>query len=145
MQSPALLVTGVLLLSACVSTKPVVPPVQQSSSSTASSVAVNDSVIVNSPAENTVVQSPLVVTGMARGTWFFEASFPVRLLDDTGQEIAATHADALGDWMTTDYVPFTVTIPYSTTAARGMVLLQKDNPSGLPENDAQVSFPVRFR
>lgn len=59
-------------------------------------------IIVDSPAPNAVISSPLTVTGTARGTWYFEASFPVRLLDDLGNELAVAPAQAQGDWMTNE-------------------------------------------
>ncbi len=101
-------------------------------------------VIIDSPAPNAVVTSPLTVTGKARGTWYFEASFPVRLLDDIGNELAIAPATAQGEWMTEDYVPFSVTLEFETTVLTGTLELQKDNPSGMPENDESVSIPVKF-
>lgn len=91
------------------------------------------------------VQSPLVVEGEARGTWFFEASFPVRLLDGNDKEIAVTPAQAQGDWMTQDFVPFRALLifaPPQTT--EGTLVLEKDNPPGLPENADELRIPVRF-
>ena len=129
-----------LLLSACVPAMPAGNSAEHSSSS----VAVIEDIVINSPVAGTVVKSPLTITGNARGTWFFEASFPVRLLDDTGNEIAATHADAAGDWMTDAFVPFTATLTFTTAAKTGRLVLQKDNPSGLPENDKIVNIPVKF-
>ncbi len=101
-------------------------------------------VVVTSPDPDAVVSSPLVVTGEARGTWYFEASFPVKLLDSAGNQIAATTAQAQGDWMTTDFVPFSATLTYATNAQTGSLVLQKDNPSGEPQNDASVVIPVDF-
>lgn len=118
-----------LLLAACAA---ATPPVTQD-------------VIIDSPAPNAVVTSPLTVTGKARGTWYFEASFPVRLLDDIGNELAIAPATAQGEWMTEDYVPFSATLEFETTVLTGTLELQKDNPSGMPENDASVRIPVRFK
>ncbi len=91
------------------------------------------------------IASPLTVTGEARGPWYFEADFPVRLLDGFGNEIALAIATAQGDWMTTDFVPFSATLTFSPPAtATGTLILEKDNPSGLPENAAAVHIPVSF-
>jgi len=96
---------------------------------------------VEGPLPNAVVASPLIVTGRARGTWYF----PVKLFDANNLEIATGVAQAQGDWMTENFVPFTVTLTYATPAtATGTLVLYKDNPSGLPENDASVSVPVTF-
>jgi hypothetical protein len=77
--------------------------------------------------------------------WYFEAVFPVKLVDDQGNMLVETHADAQGDWMTEDFVPFKATLTFTTTAERGKLILQKDNPSGMPENDASIEVPVRFK
>ncbi len=100
---------------------------------------------VASPRPNALVTSPLVVKGMARGTWFFEASFPVRLFNGNGEEIARGVAQAKSDWMTTEFVPFEVTLIFTMpTTTVGTLLLDKDNPSGLPENEDALRMPVRF-
>jgi hypothetical protein len=100
--------------------------------------------ILDAPVPDSVVISPLTVIGRARGTWFFEASFPVKLLDADGNEIAVGIAQAQDDWMTENYVSFQATLTFTTQASNGTLVLQKDNPSGLPEHDAEVRVPVRF-
>jgi hypothetical protein len=117
-------------------------PTDGSSSSAASSV--HPDISLSSPAPDATVTSPLVVTGEARGSWYFEASFPVRLLDSNGNELAVAPAQAQGDWMTTDFVPFSVTLTFTTTDTSGTLVLEKDNPSGLPENADSISIPVQF-
>lgn len=90
--------------------------------------------------------SPLVVFGEARGNWYFEASFPVVLLDGNGVEIAHAPAQAQGDWMTENFVPFKTTLIFAMpTTTVGTLVLKKDNPSGLPHNDAEVRLPVVFK
>lgn len=96
------------------------------------------------------VSSPLTVTGEARGFWFFEASFPVVLVDWDGRIIAEHYATAEGEWMTEEFVPFSFTLEFDTPPGpggpinRGALILQRDNPSGLPENDAAVEIPIIF-
>ena len=101
---------------------------------------------VTTPTPNSVVRSPLVVTGVARGNWYFEASFPIRLYDANGREIAVAVAQAQGEWMTTEFVPFETKLIFISPSAEqtGTLVLQKDNPSGLPENDSELRIPVRF-
>lgn len=101
---------------------------------------------VDSPRPNDKITSPLTVTGQARGTWFFEAQFPVKIVDANGAELGNGIATAQSDWMTEDFVPFaTATIEFSTpTTATGNLILKKDNPSGLPENDNQLIVPIKF-
>lgn len=103
-------------------------------------------ILLQSPLPGTVVTSPLIVQGSARGTWYFEASFPVRLLDANGHELAAVPAQAEGDWMTQDYVPYTAVLEFEQPSTpNGTLILQKDNPSGLPENEASLEIPVMFQ
>ena len=114
------------------------------SSATASSVSSDSDLLVTEPQPNAVVTSPLTVTGEARGTWYFEGSFPVQLLDERDSLIVMIPAQAEGEWMTTDFVPFSVTLNFETDAKTGTLVFMKDNPSGLPENAAEVRVPVRF-
>lgn len=92
-----------------------------------------------------LLTSPFVVTGSARGNWYFEASFPVQLLDANGNELVSTHAEAQSDWMTTDFVDFQVTLTFAPpTTKTGTLVLKNDNPSGDPARDKFLSIPVRF-
>lgn len=101
---------------------------------------------VSAPAINATVSSPLVVTGRAAG-WYFEASFPIELRDAQGAIIAQGYAEAQGDWMTSEFVPF-VSVPLTFApqpqGSVGELILRKDNPSGLPEHDQHLTVPVRF-
>lgn len=105
-------------------------------------------IVIDQPLPGATVRSPLKVTGKARGNWFFEASFPVTLTNWDGLIIAQTPAQAQGDWMTTDWVPFTATLtftePVSPVSSRGFLILKKDNPSGLPANDDSREITVFF-
>ena len=86
-----------------------------------------------------------MVEGEARGTWFFEASFPVRLLDGNGVELAVAPAQAQDDWMTEEFVPFAVRLQFfAPITATGTLVFEKDNPSGLPEHADELRVPVRF-
>ena len=103
-------------------------------------------ITVATPAPNTQVRSPLTVSGTARGTWYFEASFAVILEDAGGTPLAQVPATAQGEWMTENFVPFTATVSFAPQPAGtvGRLILKKDNPSGLPANDNQLVLPVRF-
>ena len=137
-----LLVVG-LLTSGCLwSKKPIVPPPPPPLPVTA---AIPDLITVSQPVINQTVTSPLTITGEARGKWYFEASFPVILLDANNQELAKGVAEAQGGWMTENFVPFSVNLTFSPPATpTGQLILKKDNPSGLPANDAQLMVPVNF-
>lgn len=107
-----------------------------------------DLITLSSPVPGAIITSPVTITGMARGTWFFEASFPITIVDWDGRIIGEGIATADEDWMTTEFVPYTATIsftvPSDTPYKRGIVILQKDNPSGLPEHDDALEIPVTF-
>lgn len=95
--------------------------------------------------DGTAIKSPFVVHGEARGYWFFEASFPVRLYDGNGEEIAVSIAQAEEEWMTENFVPFSAELKFAAPATKeGVLVLQKDNPSGLPEHDDELRIPVKF-
>ena len=105
-----------------------------------------DLVRLETPRPNDRIASPLLIKGEARGNWYFEASFPVELLDAGGNRLAIAPAQAKGEWMTTEYVPFEVELQFTTaTTTTGTLILHKDNPSGLPEHDDSFRIPVRFR
>jgi len=103
---------------------------------------------VDYPRPNQIISSPLVIKGKARGTWFFEASFPVVLTNWDGLIIAQGIAKAQGDWMTTDFVPFEATLVFTVDkkaySNKGALTLRKDNPSGLSKNDDSIEIPVVF-
>ncbi|OGE75761.1 MAG: hypothetical protein A3C85_04415 [Candidatus Doudnabacteria bacterium RIFCSPHIGHO2_02_FULL_48_21] len=106
----------------------------------------NDKLRIFSPLPNGVITSPVSLRGEARGNWYFEASFPIRLLDANGKELAVAVAQAQGEWMTEDFVPFNVNMSFPVpTTSTGTLVFQKDNPSGLPEHDDEFRMPVRFR
>lgn len=100
--------------------------------------------LIAEPQANTLVSSPLVVKGEAPGNWYFEASFPVTLLDDKGNKISMTAASAENDPLTENLVPYSALLEFTTTATSGYLLLNNDNPSGLPENSLSVKIPVLF-
>jgi len=107
--------------------------------------AKDDLIVVDTPLPYSSIQSPLVISGKARGNWYFEASFPVKLYDANKTLLAQAPAQAQGEWMTTSYVPFSITLTFATsTTPTGTLVLEKDNPSGLPEHDNQLEIPVTF-
>lgn len=106
----------------------------------------DDLITVSYPLPGGTVASPLVVKGRARGNWYFEASFPVSLVAEGGVVLAEGYATAQGDWVTTEYVPFTATLKYTlpvgSAPMRAYLILKKDNPSGEAQYDNQLSLPV---
>lgn len=94
---------------------------------------------------NGVVKSPMEITGEARGTWYFEASFPIKIYDSNGTLLGSAIAQAQSDWMIENFVPFKATLVFGTsTTPTGELVFKKDNPSDLPENAAEFKIPVKF-
>ncbi|MBI4261922.1 GerMN domain-containing protein [Candidatus Uhrbacteria bacterium] len=102
---------------------------------------------VLTPTPNMDVYSPLTIRGEARGFWFFEGSFPVRIVDSSGKELGQTIAQSSADWMTDDYIPFEATLQFSTPKTSGplTLILEKDNPSGLPQHADSIKIPLQFK
>ncbi len=98
------------------------------------------------PTANAVVVSPLAVYGRAPGNWFFEASLPVVLTDETGKELAHQPAQAQSDWMVTTPVEFRTSLTFTPPASgTGYLVVKNDNPSGLPQLDKSYQVKVRFK
>ncbi len=91
------------------------------------------------------VEMPLEIKGQARGTWFFEASFPLKLVDRSGNILLSSYIMTDEEWMTEELIEFEAEIT-SDRVIEGTVLsyliLEKANPSGLPENADQLSIPI---
>ncbi len=94
---------------------------------------------------NDIIRSPFALEGEAAG-WYFEASFPVSITNSAGKELVKIPATAQSNWMTTDFVPFKARLEFIAPADdRGYVILERDNPSGLPQYDESYKIPIRFR
>lgn len=104
-----------------------------------------DLIVVDSPRPNSNVNKLLTVSGKARGTWFFEASFPISLIDIHNNKIATGVAQAQGDWMTEDFVSFVATISIPESASgQAKLILKKDNPSGDQARADELIVPVNI-
>ncbi|HEY4496744.1 MAG TPA: Gmad2 immunoglobulin-like domain-containing protein [Candidatus Paceibacterota bacterium] len=117
---------------------------------------------VDYPKHGDVITNPLIVTGEARGNWYFEATFPVALVNWDGLIIAEWYAEAQLDpndpestWMTTDFVPFRAELKFENPSFQegsvendfsrnGYLIISKSNASGLSEHDSSIEIPVRF-
>jgi hypothetical protein len=104
------------------------------------------SIVLTAPLSGATIASPLAIQGEVPGSWSFEGSFPVTLTNQDGVVVSLTSATLSGDWMTEELVPFTAEMTFDASAAgtSGSLILQKDNASGLSENDDAVEIPVQF-
>jgi len=95
---------------------------------------------------NQLVSNPVIIEGKARGYWFFEGDAPVIIKDSMGNVIGQGIAQAKGNWMTVQFVNFQAQVNITQPQSfEGEIILKKDNPSGLPENDDQLIIPVKFK
>lgn len=108
-------------------------------------------IVVDSPTvDSTLTASPLVIKGKAKGSWFFEATAPVSIVNWDGLIIGEGYikVDEGYDWMTTEMVPFTGTISYDASQLGaykyGWIIMKKDNPSGEPQFDDSLEFKIFF-
>lgn len=106
-------------------------------------------VSVSTPIPGQIIQSPVIIRGEVPGYWFFEASFPIKLYNENNELIGTTTAqpEISGDetWMTEKLVNFKAELTFNqATSTKGTLVLEKDNPSGLPENAGEFRVPVEF-
>ena len=106
----------------------------------------SDLIKVEKPLPNIEITSPLEIKGKARGSWFFEAEAPVKLVDKDYKVLAETSIKAEGKWMTHDFVPFSGKINFENAPddERGYLIFEKSNASGKPELDRKYTLPVLF-
>ncbi len=103
----------------------------------------NPKIDLISPKPNEELGQSFSIFGQARGSWYFEASFPIVLLDEARNELLTTVATAQGEWMTENFVPYSATVDLKTKyTGKAFLVLKKDNPSGDPSYDDQIEIPI---
>jgi len=97
---------------------------------------------VDLPFPGAVTGKEFKVIGRARG-FYFEASFPVEVLDKDGKRIFIGPAQAQSEWMVDAMVPFEIMVKVPDTyIGPATLVLHKDNPSDMRQYDASISFPI---
>jgi hypothetical protein len=97
---------------------------------------------VKTPHVNQTIETPLKITGEAKG-WYTDSAFQIQLIDDKGSVIASGTAKATGEG--DDYVPFEAEITFDRKEAKvGDLVFQKSNPTNDPAKAGTFSFPVFF-
>lgn len=101
---------------------------------------------VTAPEPNSKVSSPLQVKGTIPPGWMFEGIFPVKLLDSDRNLITQVQGRETtpGSWSSGQPIEFSANLTFSTGAKSGFLILEKDNPSGLPENVDSFEIRVYF-
>lgn len=107
----------------------------------------DESILILEPSPDNHIQSPLQVSGYVRGTWLFEGDAPLLLVNEYGDVVGESYITATGEWMTEDFVPFTgeVLFDEQESGSLGILIFQKDNPSGLIQHDDSEEVSVVFK
>lgn len=89
--------------------------------------------------------STFSMSGTIPPGWMFEGSLPVRLLDKNRNELSILQAKETepGSWMNGRPTEFTASVDYVLLADVYYVTIEKDNPSGLPENAQSFEIEVK--
>lgn len=104
-----------------------------------------DNIYIKEPKKNASIECNSKLIGTAKGSWFFEGSFPVLIFTKEGELIKSSYASATEDWMTDDYVDFEVEVNCAECEGKELeIMLNKDNPSGLEANEDRVSIDISF-
>ncbi len=91
------------------------------------------------------LKSPVKIKGTASGNYFFEGTFSIVLKDGDGKVIGRSNAHADDDWMQPGPVKFSATLKFAAPKTQtGMLVFEKDNPSGLAENAYSEEFKIIF-
>ncbi|MDE2144931.1 MAG: tryptophan-rich sensory protein [Patescibacteria group bacterium] len=103
----------------------------------------DSSIKLDSPQAGAQVSSPLTIKGEAKGNWFFEAVFPVKLYSANGTLLAQGQARAQSDWMAPGLIHFEASLSFTVASMeQGKLVLMNDNPSGLKENSREETIPL---
>lgn len=97
---------------------------------------------VLTPLPDASVSNSFIIEGKAPGSWFFEAVFPIQIRNSSNEVIGHATARAQSDWMTDKLVYFTAPVQIDGYHGKATLILLRDNPSGLPENDDSMTIPV---
>lgn len=95
------------------------------------------------PGDTLVAGESREISGEARGYWFFEGDFPLEIVDPSGEQLLVHYATAEGEWMTEEFVPFKTEVVLETTyEGPASLILRRNNPSDLSENDDELIVPI---
>jgi hypothetical protein len=102
--------------------------------------------IVSSPSANAKITSPLKITGTVPAGWMFEGVFPIKLVDSKEKILAQGQAKekVAGSWQSGNPVEFEASLTFKNASGTGTLILENDNPSGLPENLKTFEVLVTF-
>ncbi len=97
--------------------------------------------------ENQIIKSPLDIKGNSNHVWFgFEGSLgTVELVGESGQSLAKSGLNIIGEWMTEKAVDFESKIEFNSKGEKqGKLIFRSENPSGEPNKEKSFTIPVKF-
>jgi hypothetical protein len=121
---------------------PPPPPEKPATNKMVRRIVVDSSLFLDKPLEGDTIYSPATVAGKARGSWFFEGQFQLKLHDTAGRLIALTSAKATSNWMTKDFVPFKGELQWKKYRGRAIMVAEADNPSGMAEKARSITYNI---
>lgn len=103
---------------------------------------------ISTPERNASVASPVTVKGTVPPGWMFEGGFPIFIKDFEGNVLAQGRATETtpGSWQSGNPVEFEASVNFPDRASgNGTIVLENDNPSGLPQNSKSYLIPITFK
>lgn len=128
----ALFVFAVVVLSACTDAQEA--KIQRSANA--------DDIHIETPMPDARVTSPLIASGEANNSWYFEAVFPARLMAQDGTIIAEAPAIAASDWTQPGRVPFNIEMAFTVDAETHATLVLEEDMPREGQEPRQVRIPV---
>ena len=105
-----------------------------------------DVIRVFNPLPGSLVKSPILLEGIARGYWFPEGDFSVKIFDAMGKELGSQMAYATRGGAGEEFILFHATVVFMQSSMKeGVVILKKANPAGFTAMDDELRIPVRFQ
>jgi hypothetical protein len=95
--------------------------------------------VLQAPEAGARLASPFQVTGTAPGTWYFEAVFHAELVTADGVVLDEAPAQAQGDWMTVEQVPFAAEFAFDVAAdTPATIVLREDMQEEGPSREVRI-------
>lgn len=146
-------VLSLLLLSACTpaaappqdAVAPAAAPPAETSSPVAEKAAPADEIKVDAPVAGARVSSPLVATGSAENTWYFEGQFQAQL--EIGGKVVveapAMQNDPEKAWTDPGQIKFRAELPFSVSQPTEAVLVLSEDMPVLEDEDGDERGPAK--
>ena len=96
--------------------------------------------ILETPSDTNNVICPINIKG-----WFFEATFPIQLIDENNEIVENTQATADGEWTADGFVEFSAKVYCQVSDLSGYKLkFMADNAAGVLELDDSIIIELYF-